>query len=292
MIRITRAGLFYVVITILVGVSAVNTANNLIYVVASLLLGFMLVSGIAGRANLHAVRVTIRFPEEIYAETPTPVQIRIKNPRRFLPVFLVHVRIADHSCLFPYLDPQGSEDRWIHVTFRRRGRIRVPPTIISSNFPFHFFTRYRIVAESRELVVFPRLLRCPFPALPARPVPPAFRGTTDSHKTGEDPDFLGIREYQPGDPLKRIHWKSSAKTGRLLSKEYVSAVGEKIILDLKDLPEKEPERRISCAAFWVVTLMRRGIAVGLVLGNTRHPPKNHRAHRRKLLTALALHGQG
>ena len=70
MIKITKAGYFYISLTIILGFSAVNTANNLVYIIAAAMLSFMAVSGFFGRSNLRGISVAIDVPEEIYARRP------------------------------------------------------------------------------------------------------------------------------------------------------------------------------------------------------------------------------
>lgn len=278
-------------ITILIGFSAVNTANNIIYVVASLLLGFMLVSGIFGRANLHGVRIALEPPPEVYADTPAPIRIRVENPRTFLPAFLIRVNVFGRSPLIPYVPPRATAETFVSAVFPRRGRHELREVEISSNFPFNFFVRFRRIPLRLDWVVFPRLVPGPFPGAPSRS---KFRGRQDSVDAGgpgDDHDIYGIREYQPGDPLKKVHWKSTAKTGRLLVKDFASTLTEPVVLDPARMGSTQLETRLSCTAYWVHTLARRRVPVGLVLPDKHLEPGTGTHHKRVLLKALALYGE-
>ncbi len=87
MIKITKAGWIYIGLTIFLGVAAVNTGNNLVYLIVSAMLSFMGISGFFGRKNIDKLQIEPEFPEEIYAGVETPVRIVIKNQKRFLPSF-------------------------------------------------------------------------------------------------------------------------------------------------------------------------------------------------------------
>ncbi|WP_448384588.1 DUF58 domain-containing protein [Desulfosoma sp.] len=290
MIRITRAGWIYVVLTVAVGFAAVNTANNLIYVITSVLLGFMLISGIAGKFNLEAVQVQLALPDEIYAESPAPMVVRVRNRRRFLPVFLISVHVGPNAAFFPYLDRKSEATQTIPIHFPRRGLSPPMPVWVASLFPFGFFVRTRLVDPLPSVLVFPKLTPSPYPAAPLDRTSKGEDRSLERH-TGEDHDLRSIREYQAGDPLKKIHWKSSARTGRWLTKEFSMPARDTVVVDLDQMRGHDVEKALSCAAFVINAAARRGAAVGLFVGNRRYEPQASLAHKRKLLTVLALYGE-
>lgn len=291
MIHITPAGWIYVVLTVAVGFAAVNTANNLVYVITSVLLGFMLISGIAGKANLEAVQVRVALPDEIYAESPAPVVVRVGNRRRFLPVFLISVHVGpDDEVSFAYVDRSGEATRTIPIRFTRRGLSPPIPVWVSSPFPFGFFIRIRPTDPIPPVLVFPKLTPCTLPPPPSHR-PTKGEETASERRGAEDHDLRSIREYQAGDPLKKIHWKSSARTGRWLTKEFSTAARDCVMVDLDQLRGLGVEKGLSCAAFVINAAVRRGTPVGLVAGTQRYEPEASIPHKRKLLKVLALYGE-
>ncbi|ROQ93360.1 DUF58 domain-containing protein [Desulfosoma caldarium] len=272
------------------GIAAVNTANNLIYVITSTLLGFMLLSGIAGKSNLEAVDVSVSLPEEIYAKTPAPVIVRVRNRRRFFPIYLVYVHVGSEKVLFTYVERASEKRRTIPVRFERRGAFPSVPVWVASPFPFGFFERTRLLSPLPTVIVYPK----PVPCRPAtKPFAQTDHGEDKSleHRTGEEHDLRSIREYQAGDPLKKIHWKCSARTDRWLTKEFSITTEDAMVVNVAHLPGKNWESRLSCAAFVINWAVRRGKAVGLVLEGQIYEPKASLPHKRELLKALALHGQ-
>jgi len=69
-------------LTIFLGVSAINTGNNLIYLIVAALLSFMGISGFFGKNNLSSVEVDIEFPQEIYARNEFPLKINLTNKKK------------------------------------------------------------------------------------------------------------------------------------------------------------------------------------------------------------------
>jgi uncharacterized protein (DUF58 family) len=115
----------------------------------------------------------------------------------------------------------GARQSWLwtaRTICTRRGRFRLGPTSLISGDPFGLFPRERRAGTVREVVVLP-------PTVPLASFPiPAGRltgGEALRRRTYQvTPNAAGVREYAHGDSLSRIHWKSTARRGRLISKEF------------------------------------------------------------------------
>ena len=289
MIRINKPGYIYIVLTILIGFSAVNTANNLLYIVTSTLLAYMLVSGIFGKINLHGIDVTLEFPEERFAASTIPVGITLINKRRFMPAFLIRVLIADQEVLFPIVSARSSAILYLNMVFDDRGHHTITHIVIASVFPFNFFNRYRKVPKNLELIVFPKLQRCNLSHLLASQT--KWKGDASSDVPGYDADIISIRDYVFGDPMKYISWKATAKTGQLKTKELSAIQSPNVLIDFNRLEKQDLEQTLSCVTYMVVKLIQFGTAVGLMIDGDTYKPECSLAHKAVLLTRLALHGQ-
>lgn len=257
MIRIKRAGWIYILLTVFLGIGAVNTGNNLIYIIVSAFLSFMALSGFFGKRNISNLEVTVEFPDEVYASRETMIKVTLRNRRRFLPAFLVRVIIEGKDAFFPYLDPKKEMSRYLRVTFLTRGRQILRDLYICSVFPFNFFMRCRTLRIEREVVVFPepkeyRCLTYEFKGLRKR-------GEIQGGERGHDGDLLSLRNYTPGDPLKYIHWKASAKTGQFKTKELSTLTTLPAVIDLERLSEGDIEERLSFATYLVLRYSKTGI---------------------------------
>lgn len=89
--------------------------------------------------------------------------------------------------------------------------------------------------------------------------------------------------------MKRIHWKSSARTGKLKSRLYDRAVLDVCLIDLDKLVGKDTEQGLSQAAFLVKESIKAGTSIGMSYRGTLIPPSAERAHKRELLTRLAYY---
>jgi uncharacterized protein (DUF58 family) len=89
--EITKAGVIYVLATIVIGIAALNTGNNLLYIVVAAMLAAIVVSGVASAMVLRRLELEVRLPEHVFAKRPVNVDLRLRNPRRFLPAFSIRI---------------------------------------------------------------------------------------------------------------------------------------------------------------------------------------------------------
>jgi uncharacterized protein (DUF58 family) len=292
-IKITRAGWFYIFLTIFLGVSGINTGNNLIYLIVAAFLSFMAISGVFGKRNLSRIDVRIELPEEIYAHTSAPVRVVLRNKRRFLPAFLVRVHISGNDLLFPFVEAKSEGTGYLPLSFHERGRLQIGNMYLSSVFPFNFFTRFKAVPGVVQAVVFPRAKKCAPLGLFGKER--KSRGELVLDKTGYEADIISLRDYIIGDPIKYIHWKASAKTGRLKTKELSSLSQQPVIIDFDAFPIKDVEERISCVTYVLLKLFKQNVPVGLRIGGALHKPSfrtpigKTKNLRFAMLTKLALY---
>ena len=85
---VTRVGVIYVMVTLVIGIAALNTANNLLYIVVAAMLAAILVSGVVSAMVLRDFELEIRLPEHVFAGRPVLGKIAVRNPRaRIRPFF-------------------------------------------------------------------------------------------------------------------------------------------------------------------------------------------------------------
>jgi len=291
-IRTRRAGMVYIVMSVFLGVISVNSSNNLLYMVTAMMLGYMLASGLAGRSNIRGALVSVSFPDEIYALVPCVVVVNVFNKNSFTPIFLIEVALEQENsrtvAFFPVVQPGRTESRTLFTTFSSRGRRSLENIELSSVYPFNFFVRYWPVDVNAEAMVFPYPLGCDPEAV--------FAPVGHDEKEGEaaaplaETDIIGVRPYVEGDSMKRIHWKSSARTGKLKTRLYdgTSSLRRRVI-DLDRLVLNGVERGLSMAAYAIVESIKSRLPIGMSRGGELIPPASGYAHKKDLLTRLALY---
>ena len=248
----------------------------------------MSISGLFGKANLSKLDFTLDIPQEIYAGAPFPLKITLKNIRKLMPAFLIRLKTDRFGLLFPYVGAGDELSSYTTVSFEKRGLYHIDNPLIHSVFPFNFFIRFKKLYRTFHFIVFPVLKPCELSSLYEQ----NRRGKSErlSDKIGYESDMVSIREYVRGDPLKYIHWKATAKTGKVKTKELSSPTYRPIIIDFEKVPIQNIEEKISSIAYTVVQLSKKHIPVGLKINGSFYPPHVSPNHKVNLLKALALYG--
>lgn len=275
----------YIGMTLLLGFAAVNTGNNLLYLLVSALLGFMAVSGWLGQRNLRSLRIKINLPKEIFAGQPTLIGIQLLNQRTKLPAFLIRIHLGDSFPLFPQIFANASAKRSLMLSWPERGQQQIEHLWVDSCFPINFFVRSLRIEVKQKLLVFP----CPLAAEPPIAVGDnALRHQAIRSVSGDSGDLRGIHDYRGGEPLKAIHWKLSARDHRLKVKQHEGLGAQPILIDPTELPGTT-EEQLGRATRLIIDHIHQQRPVGLRLQERLIPPRCDNRQRHRLLTELALY---
>ena len=296
-LRITKVGLWFALLMLVIGLAATNTGNNALYMVVASMLSLLLLSWVAAALNLGALAVAIEPPPELYANTPFPLGLQVRNLNRRLPRWLIQIELQGGEPfavphLAPGARPGGTWEGEHEHLYARRGRVEIAGVRVSSLFPFGFFRRSGSVSLGAELVVFPEL----FPAASLRLDRRGDWGAERSQRAGWGHDLRALRAFRDGDDPRGIHWRRSARTGDLVYKEREAEENRRlsIVLDnavgvLRSVDERSRfERLVSEAATACVSYLERGFEVELVTRDNHLPFGSGRRHRISMLTTLAL----
>jgi len=284
-VSVTLAGWLYIGVTLLVGAAAVNTANNLLYLVTAGLLALMALSGALAYRALRQLEVEILLPREWFAGEETPVPVGLLNHRRRLPSFLMRIARGEQGVELVEVPAGGRADGILPIMFTGRGRQPLGDLLITSPFPFTFFRRGGVLRLEGDALVYPQ------PSLPARESPEMAEGTelgTGAGRRGVGGDYWGARPYAPGDALGRIDWKAWGRLGVLTVKEFEEECAPPLRLTLDTVPGPGLEERLGQLTGLVLQAERLGRPVGLTLPGEVIEPGRGPAHRERTLRALAL----
>jgi len=281
----TREGKYFVGITIGVGFAAINTGNNLLYLLLGMMLSLIIASGIMSEMSLRSLTVTRQPPTRIHARRPFLMGIGLANGKKRLPSFsievedLVGTKPLDKKCYFLKLPAGRLQHTSYRHTFPRRGRYTYSGFRLSTKFPFALFRKSRLVELTTEVIVFPQLAQLGHAAPPRARV----AGLEAQGRKGREGDFHGLREFRDGDDPRDIHWRSTAKAGRTLVREHEEEAARRVTIFLDNgLPDGEScpdelakdglERAISLAASLAADYLERGYAVRVLTRGDVVPP--------------------
>ena len=296
-LRPTRAGWAFFALTMGVGVAALNTGNNLLYMVLALLLAFLVLSGVLSEAALRGIRVRRRLPSEAQAERDATVVLEIQNDQRRAPAFAIVVedrggrsvgRGPGFGRVFALrIEPGETVSRAYRFVPERRGRLGFTGFHVATRFPFGLFSKAMVLEDEAELLVFPAV--DPFALRPATALAGEHGDSAGGH-AGESAEVIGLREYAPGDPQRRIHWRASLQRGQLQVRERERDERSELTLKLVTDRAEDPERfeeTIRATASEIVAHLDAGWRVGLRTDRVELPLAAGAPQRRRLLGFLA-----
>ncbi len=234
-----------VVIPLVLGILGVVTGllhwNGLAMGFAGTLLLFSLSAFLILRAALGKIEVERLVLPGAFERDQLDVTIRLHNRSRY-PVFFPVVAdlftpefYANKTMVFPYRVMPGEtvEELYRGQCLLPRGIFKIGPAVLAVSDPFGWIQLRREISCQHRIKIYPKILTCGLRDRPGRSSQ-TLQNERAHHHRGESLEFFSVREYQPGDPQRRIHWPLTARRGFPVVKEFTrdSAGNLTIFLDL------------------------------------------------------------
>jgi uncharacterized protein (DUF58 family) len=155
--EVTRSGALYVAIVLVIGIAALNTGNNLLYIIVAILLAAMLISGIASTVCLRGLDLEIKIPEHIFANVEVYGTIGVRNPSKWRPSLSISAIPAETvkekkkwswvATRFPVPPWRPPERQWLQLPDRKLRRV----TIDTGSGVFHQSAYFPLLPPGTQL---------------------------------------------------------------------------------------------------------------------------------------------
>jgi uncharacterized protein (DUF58 family) len=236
-VHIPNAGLLFFALILLVTILSLSSGNNLLYLVLAALLATMFISWVMSRLNLSRIAVSIRFPNHIFAGESAPFDVTVSNSGRLLPGFSLTVAMSEQDSkslvakkekenvspanltelvYLPIIPAKAQARARVERSFPKRGIYPVNGFLAHTRFPFGFIEQRRRLEADGEIVVYPEIR----PLDEFRKALPLLQGRVESRMKGTGSDLYAIRQYLSNDHHHHIDWKATAKTSRIMVREF------------------------------------------------------------------------
>lgn len=263
----TREGKRFIAILFIIGIAAINTGNNLLYLVVAMMLSFIIISGILSESAIRGIEISRTLPQHIFAGRLVTVKWNIVNQKRILPSFSLVIEEIP-----PFKSPlikggdrgvkglkegvKGEKEGFIaesdyivklpaHTsfsqrktyTFHKRGLYKLKGFMIKTRFPFGFFMKGRRLLLSGEALVYPNIK-------PIKHTTTSIffkSGEVRKRQKGQGFHLYSIRQYTLADDSRLIHWKSTAKTTHLMTKELEQEGNKRVKIIFYNTLIKSPQ---------------------------------------------------
>lgn len=258
--------------------TATNYSNNLAFILSFLLISIALLGILYGFRNLAGLELSAGRSDPVFAGDVASFELYLNNPGR-IPRVSLEVESVGGPHFMTDVPPLTNARLSLEVPAQRRGWLVLPTITLSSTFPLGLFRTWSPNNLRSRTLIYPRPAKQgkPFPEQPDR---------IGMLRTEAD-DFRGFQSYQPGDPLRRVHWKGIAKGQGVHVKEYEDGRSGELALDFASTPGPA-EVRLSQLCRWILEAEQLGLRYRLRLPELDIPAGSGPAHRRRCLEALAL----
>ena len=271
-LKITREGKYFIGISLGVGVAAINTGNNLLYLLLGMLLSLIVVSSVMSELSLRNLTVIRRLPARAQVGRRHLVEIEVHNHKKRVPSYAIEVedlragQPADKRCFFLKISPDSAQVAAYQRVPARRGRDRHVGFRVATRFPFGFFEKSRELRSQGELIIYPAVDPVKLPTEPPGRRP----GNEGALGRGIGDEIVTVRPMREGDDPRDIYWPKSTVVDQLVLRERARETQRHVDLIVDSTysghAPDEPwlarfERRIRDVASRAVAHLKRGDTV-------------------------------
>ncbi|MEM9695091.1 MAG: DUF58 domain-containing protein [Myxococcota bacterium] len=275
-LKFTREGKYFLGITLGVGFAAINTGNNLLYLLLGMMLSLIIVSGVMSELSLRNLTVRRRLPARAQVGRHHLVEIEVYNNKNQVPSYAIEVedlragQPADKRCFFLKISPRSTQVAAYRRAPARRGLERHTRFRIATRVPVGLFEKSREVQSPDQLVIYP--------AVDTVRVPPRgrgdSRGDTGPLGRGSGEEIYALRPMREGDDPRDIYWRKCTTPGHLIIRERAREMRHEVELVVDNVrpaqasghdgtPDDPFERRIREVASLSVAHIKRGDRVSI-----------------------------
>ncbi len=281
-------------IFVLISVAAFNTGENLLYLIGACAGSFLISAFLLTPLSLRGLQIHRDVPASAFRGVPFASKVRIENKKSWLPSFSLRVEDPSNSGLLKgyaaKISAGASATMQLEEILPRRGVHALPGMTISSGFPLGLVRRQATHHDTASVVVYPRVVKL------QRNVVEQLDDSGGAPRPldhGGD-EFFALREYVPGDDIRYICWRVSARIGRLIVRELEPATARMLVIvfDTRGVPEtleleEQFEESVDLVASLAMMFLERQFGVAVVTPDASIELGKGDAHARKLLEMLA-----
>ena len=262
--------------------AAINYENNMAFALVFFLGSLFVVAILHTFGNLSGLTITaIRaLPSFVGDSVEFQLSVSRQGQKNY---FDIEFSWPESEIEIVTLKDQSEQLLRLHLPAKERGFFTPGRILVETHYPIGLLRAWTWLALDIGAVIYPRPMACELTS-----------SSTSDREEGEviplsgTDDFYQFREYQIGDPLKHVHWKSFSKGQELQTKQFASYREQRVRLDW-DHFSGDVEKRLQNICYWVLKLEREDSEYGIRLPGLDIQPSHGALHQEKVLTALSLY---
>lgn len=277
-------GLSYAVALILMLLVAINYQNSLAYALTFLLASLGLLSMFHTWRNLAGLKLLAAGSQACFVGGQGSFTVRLSSHKQPYHALAVGWNRKE----LQLFDVAGGAEQVVELPAQglQRGWQPAPRLRIETRYPLGLFVAWSQIKLAQNMLVYPQ----PLYEADFNPVGQGDeQGSTQTTAHAGVDDYQGLNPWQPGDSLRRIHWKAWSKGQGLLVKHFTEQHGQQQVLDFEQLTGNL-EYRLSVLCAQVLKVSQSNQPYSLSLPGQNIGPSQGEEHRRHCLYALAVYG--
>lgn len=305
---LTMPGFMFVFVAVFLALGAINGQNNLLFWLFGFAIAALVISGIVTGNALMSLSLVAHPPVDGEEGAPVEIRYTLVNRSRTLPNFAIEIEelgvggersrpfVSGRLGVVLHIPPGASASGASGIVFPSRGVHALGRVAVRTRFPFGLFVKTIVFEAPRRVTVYPKRVALDRDMVA---IAATHDESSDRHiaKRGQGLEYYGVRAYQPGDPLRSIAWKHSARRGELHVKEYPDPVASSRVIELVEPDAGVTDEAFEHAVRVVYSMLaastprsKFGLSVPWV--SVSVPPGSGEMHARRAGRALAVLTRG
>ncbi len=277
----TLFGFWFGFLLALTALGGLNFNNNMTLMLGFLLAAIAQLTSLLAYRNLVGLRIEAIRATPVFAGEKACFRVLVRNPEERTRFAVEAASPESRDC--KDIRPQNTVPLALKQLTFERGWMTLEPFRVENRYPLGLFRAWAVLIPTAQCLVYPK------PATNPPPLPKTGRGEHGAAHKGEGEHFHGLREFQSGDPLRRIAWRTSARHQKLYSRIMESPSEEACELNWYLMGSGDVEEKLSILAAWVLRAERHKIPYSLEMPGAALPADLGVDHRDACLEILALH---
>ncbi|MFT5690726.1 MAG: hypothetical protein ACI92E_000049 [Oceanicoccus sp.] len=281
----SKPGLWFFACLLVMLLAAINYENNMAFALVFFLASLFVVTILHTFGNLSGLTITaIRaLPSFVGDSVEFQLLVSRQGQRNY---FDIEFSWPESEIEIVTLKNKSEQLLRLHLPAKERGFFTPDRVLVETQYPIGLLRAWTWIALDIGAVIYPKPMASELIA-----------SSTSDRDEGEvipvsgTDDFYQFREYQVGDPLKHIHWKSFSKGQELQTKQFASYREQRLWLDWDNF-SGDVEKRLENICYWVLKLEREDSEYGIRLPGLEIQPNHGTLHQEKVLSALSLYRFG
>jgi uncharacterized protein (DUF58 family) len=276
----TRFGVWFGLLLGVTVLGGLNFNNNMALMFGFVLTAIAQLTTLLAYRNIVGMTLSSIHANPVFCGQMAQFRLYFKNPEA-RHRFALQVK-SKGSLDTQDVEPQKTAVLNLKQATTKRGWMEMTPFRLENRYPLGLFRAWSVFIPKSTCLVYPK------PAVNPPPLPRTGRGDEGSARIAEGENFHGLREYQAGDPIRRIAWRASARHDRLYSRVMETPREEACEMNWYLMGNIDTEEKLSILSAWILRAEQRQIPYSLELPTDALPADLGVDHRDTCLKILAL----